>query len=38
MGKRTIKLDDTLHQYLREHSLRESDVLRKLREITAREE
>jgi predicted O-methyltransferase YrrM len=34
MSNRTLKLDDGLHAYLLEHSLRESEVLRRLRERT----
>ena len=35
MTNRTIALDDRLHAYLLEHSLRESEVRRRLREATA---
>ena len=35
MSNRTIPLDARLHGYLLEHSLRESDVKRRLREVTA---
>jgi predicted O-methyltransferase YrrM len=35
MSNRTIELDDELHGYLLEHSLREADVMRELRERTA---
>ena len=38
MGKRTLNLDDTLYQYLFDHSVRENALLRKLREITSKEE
>lgn len=35
MSHRTIPIDERLHGYLLEHSLRESDVKRRLREVTA---
>jgi len=35
MSNRTINLDDRLHRYLLDHSLREDDLLRELREVTA---
>jgi predicted O-methyltransferase YrrM len=35
MSNRTIPIDARLHGYLLEHSLRESDVKRRLREVTA---
>jgi predicted O-methyltransferase YrrM len=35
MSNRTIPIDERLHGYLLEHSLRESDVKRRLREVTA---
>ncbi|UHD17885.1 O-methyltransferase [Thiocapsa bogorovii] len=35
MSNRTIPIDERLHRYLLEHSLRESDVKRRLREVTA---
>lgn len=38
MSSRTLNLDETLYQYLRDHSLRDSDVMRKLREVTAAQE
>ena len=38
MSNRTINLDDRLHRYLLDHSVRESDLLRRLREVTARQE
>jgi len=38
MSKRTLNLDDTLYQYLFDHSVRENALLRKLREVTAQEE
>ena len=34
MSNRTTSLDDTLYRYLIDHSLRESDVQRRLREMT----
>ena len=38
MSNRTLSLNDTLYQYLLDHSLRESSLMRKLREITAQHE
>ena len=38
MSNRTLSLDDKLYQYLLDHSLRESSLMRKLREVTARQE
>jgi len=38
MSKRTLNLDDTLYQYLFDHSVRENALLRELREVTAQEE
>ncbi len=38
MSNRTIALDDHLYAYLIEHSLRETPVLRRLRELTLRHE
>lgn len=38
MSNRTLNLDDTLYQYLLEHSVRESALMRKLRKITSQEE
>lgn len=38
MTKRTLGLNDTLYGYLLRHSLREPDVLRRLREETSRHE
>ena len=38
MTRRTVNLTDALHEYLLDHSLRESDILRRLREETARRE
>jgi predicted O-methyltransferase YrrM len=38
VSNRTINLDDRLHRYLLDHSVRESDLLRRLREVTARQE
>lgn len=38
MSKRTLTLDDTLYQYLLDHSVRESTLMRKLREVTALQE
>ena len=35
MGRQTLQLSDAVYQYLQDHSLRESDVLRRLREETA---
>ncbi len=35
MSNRTIPIDERLHRYLLEHSLREGDVKRRLREATA---
>ena len=35
MSNRAIQVDDRLHRYLIEHSLRESALLRELREQTA---
>jgi caffeoyl-CoA O-methyltransferase len=35
MNDRNVKLDDRLHAYIREHSVREHPVLRELREATA---
>ncbi len=35
MSTRTLPIDERLHRYLLEHSLRESDVKRRLREATA---
>lgn len=35
MSNRTIAIDERLHRYLLEHSVRESDVKRRLREATA---
>jgi len=35
MSNRTISLDDRLYQYLLDHSLREDELLRELREVTA---
>ena len=35
MSSRTIQVTDTLHRYLLEHSLREPDVLQRLRAETA---
>ncbi len=35
MSNRTINLDETLYQYLLDHSVRENDLLRELREITS---
>lgn len=36
MTRRTVNLTDALHEYLLDHSLRESDILRRLREETGR--
>ena len=38
MTNRTLNLDETLYQYLLDHSLRESALLRKLREVTSQQE
>ncbi len=38
MSNRTLNLDEALYQYLLDHSLREGDLMRKLREITAQHE
>ena len=38
MSNRTLTLDDTLYQYLLEHSVRESALMRKLRETTSQQE
>lgn len=38
MSNRTLNLDETLYQYLLEHSLRETALMRRLRETTARQE
>jgi len=38
MTNRTIALDDRLHQYLQDNSLRETPLMRELREVTARHE
>jgi len=35
MGRETLQLSDAVYQYLQDHSLRESGVLRRLREETA---
>jgi predicted O-methyltransferase YrrM len=35
MSNRTIPLDERLHGYLLEHSVRESPIKRRLREVTA---
>ncbi len=35
MSNRTIELDDRLHHYLLDHSLREDDLLGELRQVTA---
>ena len=35
MGRETLQLSDAISQYLQDHSLRESDVLRRLRDETA---
>lgn len=38
MTNRTISIDDRLYQYLLEHSLRETPLMRELRELTRRQE
>ena len=38
MSNRTINLDDRLYQYLLDYSLRETDLMRELREVTALQE
>lgn len=38
MSNRTTNLDDRLHRYLLDHSVRESGLLRRLREVTAQQE
>ena len=38
MGNRTLNLDETLYQYLLDHSVRESTLRRRLREVTAKQE
>jgi predicted O-methyltransferase YrrM len=38
MSNRTLALDDRLHRYLCDHSVRETPVMRELRELTARQE
>lgn len=38
MSNRTINLDDRLYQYLLDYSLRETDLMRELREVTAQQE
>jgi predicted O-methyltransferase YrrM len=38
MSNATLPLDDNLYRYLLDHSLRETDLLRKLREVTSQEE
>lgn len=38
MSNRTLSMNDTIYQYLLDHSLRESDTLRQLREETASHE
>jgi predicted O-methyltransferase YrrM len=38
MSNRTLNLDDRLHRYLLAHSVRETPVMRELRELTARQE
>ena len=35
MGRATLQLSDAVYQYLQDHSLRESDLLRRLRDETA---
>ncbi len=35
MTNRTIQIDDRLHRYLLDHSLRETGVMKKLRDVTA---
>ena len=35
MGRETLQLSDAVYQYLQDHSLRESNLLRQLREETA---
>lgn len=38
MSNRTINLDDRLYQYLLDYSVRETDLMRELREVTAQQE
>ena len=38
MSNRTINLDNSLYRYLPDHSVRESALMRKLREITSHQE
>jgi predicted O-methyltransferase YrrM len=38
MSSRTLNLDETLYRYLLDHSLRETELMRRLRETTARQE
>jgi len=38
MTNRTLSMNDSLYQYLLEHSLRESQLMRELREVTAQQE
>ena len=38
MSHRTLNLDDRLYRYLVDHSVRETDLMRELREVTAQQE
>lgn len=38
MSNRTLNLNETLYQYLLDHSVRESTLMRRLREVTAQQE